>query len=440
MAILFSLKVKTRRLGLRQMEKIEQEIAKVGSDIETVTAQIETIEFILEKEFEDWSRKEKNKYGNHEQLRGEKNKLREKESKLRDEKNKLNDILLEKERQKTQGMFVVLTLGQGSPTSLNSDQALEKFSELAGVQISAEEETILIQYFPDYVRLLKRGRLNEKGAKDLLRLIWTTLKTATIIAVKKNHGYVFGRSIGVGGGKTILQKVFSLETGEMYCAKVFLNVAGSSGIESAQHDIGVSSILQPHVHIAPIVNSIEFCHENGAKHPLLAVMMPLYHISLAELLRSLHEMAVPQNVFNHITLGLLSAAGRFQDKGLCHCDIKPENIMMDGFNPVLVDFGAVVSIGEAIREWTPVYSLDADHNAVTPEYDLFCIVTTLVRCFCPSFELQNRTKTQMISLINEVCRSNTILDQYGTVCLLLLDCKSSNEGFRRFQSYLNLQS
>ena len=286
-----------------------------------------------------------------------------------------------------------------SPTSLNSNQALEKFSELAGALISEEEETILIQHFPDYVRLLKRGRLNELGAKNLLRLIKTTLKSATIISVNINHGYVFGRTIGIGGGKAILQKVFSVQTGLIYCAKVFLNVTGTVGLYSAHHDLRISQILESHVNIAPIVQSIQFCHENGAKEPLLALMMPMYHISLAELLRCFREMPVPQNVFKRITLGLLSAGARFCDKKYCHCDIKPNNIMMDGFEPVLIDFGAVVSIGDAVREHTPFYALDANQDAVTPEFDLFCIVTTLVQCFCPSFELQNRTKTQMISLI-----------------------------------------
>jgi len=73
------------------MEKIEQEIAKVNSDIETVTKQIEASESILEKEYENWIPKEKNKYGNHEQLREKENKLREKENKLREEKNKLRE-------------------------------------------------------------------------------------------------------------------------------------------------------------------------------------------------------------------------------------------------------------------------------------------------------------------------------------------------------------
>jgi len=77
--------------GLDQMEKIEQEIAKVNSDIEKVTKQIEALESILEKEYEDWTQKEKNKYGNHDQLREEKNKLREKENKLREKENKLRE-------------------------------------------------------------------------------------------------------------------------------------------------------------------------------------------------------------------------------------------------------------------------------------------------------------------------------------------------------------
>jgi serine/threonine protein kinase len=161
-------------------------------------------------------------------------------------------------------------------------------------------------------------------------------------------------------------------------------------------------LVQPHVHIAPIVQSIQFSHERGEKEPLLALLMPMYHISLAELLSGFHNLSVPVPLFNQIALGLLAAGARFQEKNLSQCDIKPDNIMMEGSNPVLVDFGAVVMIGEAIREHTPFYSLDANKIAVTPEFDLCCIVTTLVRCVFPLFELQYRTRIQMISLINQI--------------------------------------
>jgi len=124
------------------MEKIEQEIAKVNSDIETVTKQIEASESILEKEYENWIPKEKNKYGNHEQLREkenklreEKNKLREKENKLREEKNKLNDILLEKEKQRTQSMLEPV-IGRSFENTFRISFIKALFNEGKGVAVS----------------------------------------------------------------------------------------------------------------------------------------------------------------------------------------------------------------------------------------------------------------------------------------------------------------
>jgi hypothetical protein len=37
----------------------------------------------------------------------------------------------------------------------------------------------------------------------------------------ENHDLFFGATIGVGGGKSILQKVFSLQNGDIFCAKIF---------------------------------------------------------------------------------------------------------------------------------------------------------------------------------------------------------------------------
>jgi hypothetical protein len=85
------------------MEKIEQEIAKVNSDIETVTKQIETIGGKADKAevaVEEW--KQRNNWNEnsaltlqnnafYQDLKEKENKLREKENKLRDEKNKLRE-------------------------------------------------------------------------------------------------------------------------------------------------------------------------------------------------------------------------------------------------------------------------------------------------------------------------------------------------------------
>jgi hypothetical protein len=323
----------------------------------------------------------------------------------------------------------------GSPKSLNSNQALEKFSELAGVTITDDEETILIKHFPEYVRLLKRGRLNEIVAKHLHRLIKTTLKSQTIKAVRFSHDYVFGKSIDTGGGKAILQKVFSLKTGNYLCAKVFLNAPGFVGSHSAVFEYQFSQIIGAHENIGPIVDSIQFSHESGPKDPLMALMMPLYNWSLAELLVCFQEEPLPFGLFKRIALGLLSAGAEFQSKSFSHCDIKPNNIMMNGLIPVVIDFGAVVSLGDSTVEHTPFYCLDANHDVVTSEFDLFCIVTTLVSCFAPAFELQYRTKEEMRVLIDDVCSRNGKLNDYGNICQMLLQSSSSSDGLGRIQNF-----
>ena len=322
---------------------------------------------------------------------------------------------------------------QGSPTSLNSNQALEKFSELVGVDITDDDEVVLIKNFPEYFRLLKLGKLNTIGAKHLYRLIKTTMKSLTIQSVRINKGYVFGKSIATGGGKSILQKVFSLKTGTEFCAKVFLNVGSSFVAHSAVFEYELCQTIGPHENIVRIVDSIQFSHESGSKEPLMALMMPLYNWSLAELLVCFHEEPLPLDFFQQVTLGLLAAGAIFQAKSFSHCDIKPDNIMMNGFIPVVVDFGAVVPLGNCTVEHTPFYALDADHKVVTPEFDLFCIVTTLVRCFAPMIELQKRTKADMILLINDVS-SDIKLNAYGNICLEILQSTSSQEALDRIQN------
>ena len=194
-----------------------------------------------------------------------------------------------------------------------------------------------------------------------------------------------------------------------------------------------------HENIAPIEDSIEFSHVTGNKDPLMALMMPLYSWSLDELLVCLRDEPLPLDLFKRICHGLLSAAALFQEKSYSHCDIKPNNVMMNGFVPVVIDFGAVVRLGSPTVEHTPGYALDASHDIVTSEFDLNCIVTTLVRCFAPAFIPRERmTKMEMIGFIGQVCQTNPTLSDHGNVCLSLLQCSSAIEGLRLITSQLDL--
>jgi serine/threonine protein kinase len=76
-----------------------------------------------------------------------------------------------------------------------------------------------------------------------------------------------------------------------------------------------------------------------------------------------------------------------QEKKLSHCDLKPENVMMNNLIPIVIDFGAVTALGNEVGEYTPFYSLDAINTKVSPKSDFFFIVTLLVRCFVVTIQV-----------------------------------------------------
>jgi predicted nucleic acid-binding Zn-ribbon protein len=81
------------------MEKIEQQINLLTTEIKAVSSQIETIEFYLKKASSSWTEEEKETYGTKEQLRSEKEQLRRKEEQLLEQKT----ILMKKE---AEGMII----------------------------------------------------------------------------------------------------------------------------------------------------------------------------------------------------------------------------------------------------------------------------------------------------------------------------------------------
>ena len=103
-------------ISMSNASKIEVE--QVQSDINKLNSKLDTIDDLLKKPFLGWTEDEKEEFGN-------KDLLRKKEEQRRD-----LVILKEKEKQAT-----IATVNQRRPTSLNSDQALKKFSELAGVPL-----------------------------------------------------------------------------------------------------------------------------------------------------------------------------------------------------------------------------------------------------------------------------------------------------------------
>ena len=133
------------------------------------------------------------------------------------------------------------------------------------------------------------------------------------------------------------------------------------------------------------------------------IVMPLYAGCISMLLP---QVPRPDTVVR-IGRQVLTSLCFLHSKMFVHCDVKPANILMDHVCPAffccvfpcvfflvcfiafdrqdgcvyLGDYGAMVKIGERIRESTPEY-MPSDFTEATPAADLFCLAATLLDLVC----------------------------------------------------------
>ena len=86
---------------------------KLTAEIDKVSAQINAIEQLLDKDYKQWTQKEKQKFGNHTQLREERKQLRDKEKQLREERKQVREEKQELLKQQTLFIQKELTHGIG---------------------------------------------------------------------------------------------------------------------------------------------------------------------------------------------------------------------------------------------------------------------------------------------------------------------------------------
>jgi hypothetical protein len=118
--------------------------------------------------------------------------------------------------------------------------------------------------------------------------------------------------------------------------------------------------------------------DTAARPDRIAIIFPAYVRSVASLLHAVGTCHCGDVTIANVALCVLAAIKAFDQVGLIHADIKPDNLMLSfGRNAeiVLIDFGAAVEHGEALVEWSPKYSLGV--TTTTVEYDLACLAAVL---------------------------------------------------------------
>ena len=311
------------------------------------------------------------------------------------------------------------------PTPTRSQTLLEKYEQLIGNTLNQKERTILLSRFSSFLLPIEAGSLSIPEGKKLLRSIRTILRSETIRRMI-SEGYVFDELLGptAGAGRAVLYRVLCTSSFQVFCGKVYLK--DSEGTTPAEKEIWASQVVHSgskHPYIVQYI-PVEISHE-GHDYSSMALLMPLYAMSLSDIIEAYRGIALPFEKVKNISQGLLSAGARFEETKLAHCDIKPENVMMDGASAVVIDLGSVTKFGGRVEEFTRFYALDASYDAVEAIFDLNCIVVTLCRCFATEVSLPKASSRAALAGEIEALRG-TALAASAAHCLRMLDpeCRS----------------
>jgi predicted permease len=169
--------------------------------------------------------------------------------------------------------------------------------------------------------------------------------------------YLIDSELGQGGmGAVYLAR--DTRHGRVVAVKVISPEAVSGiGITQFLREIATVAHLQ-HPHILPLFDSGE-----AAGHPFY-VMPFIRGGSLRARLKAAIRLPVDEAVA--LTTGIASALQHAHEQRILHCDVKPENILLDGAHAYVMDFGIARKLHTEVFPWMQRRELDL--SAGTPAY------------------------------------------------------------------------
>ncbi|MGE3618123.1 MAG: protein kinase, partial [Gemmatimonadales bacterium] len=169
--------------------------------------------------------------------------------------------------------------------------------------------------------------------------------------------YLIDRELGPGAMGTVFL-ARDLARGRPVAIKVIAPEAVSGiGLESFEREIGFMAQLD-HPHIVPL-------HDSGVAAGNPYYVMPWVRDgSLRDRLR--RDGRLPLDVAIGLVRGIAAALTYAHTRQVLHCDVKPENILLYGAHPYVMDFGIGRAIHAEASEWRARRGLDL--SAGTPAY------------------------------------------------------------------------
>lgn len=165
-------------------------------------------------------------------------------------------------------------------------------------------------------------------------------------------------------------------------------------------------------------------------------------LSLADVARSYaeHGMHIPQDAFFGTMARLLDALDYLHEKRLLHCDIKPDNILVNRQGvPILIDFGAAheerVRMGEAMVEslgFTPSEQ-SAENGHLGPWTDLYAFGASLYYILTGEC-LPSGRQRELYDTVEPLAENTRLLAVYHPALLASIDKAIRPLPEQRYQS------
>ena len=304
---------------------------------------------------------------------------------------------------------------------MSLEEVFQKIEQAIKRELTTSEKDCFQNDFGDKLAQIAQGFMTTTNIQRLHSKVANKIKTKTATRLQgKFHfdGLIPGAA---GQGNSTLQ--FAVHGTSLCCAKV-------SKPSRILPEISVGAQLvegQVCPTVMPVIDSVQIDGER------MAMIMPYYPLDVSALdLRN-----SPETATNVAICGLASVKA-FSSKKICHGDIKPSNMMLEGARGktvVLIDFGSSVPYGEKIAELSFAFGLDCPPEG-SLEYDMTCLAVSIVHTMTPTND-RLREEVTRAGLSRAIGKPQNLALKVAKDCLT--DGKSIDEVWEEAKEFVQKQ-
>ena len=246
---------------------------------------------------------------------------------------------------------------------MSLEDVFQKIEKVIKRDLTPSEKDCFQNDFGDKLSQIAQGFMTTVNIQRLHFKVASKIKTRTATRLQGKY-YFDGLIPGASGqGNSTLQ--FAVHGTSLCCAKI-------SQPSRILPEISVGTQLiegQVCPTIMQVIDTVQIDSER------MAMITPYYPLDVS----ALNLQKSPETATNVAMCGLASVKA-FASKKLCHADIKPSNMMLEGARGktvVMIDFGSSVPYGESITELSFAFGLDCTPEG-SLEYDLTCLAVSVV--------------------------------------------------------------